>query len=106
MFVGYELVHPRDCYRMWYPTTKEILITRDAIWLQRMFFQPKNNKTKTTEVARSWKLGKGNETLMDITDDEVSHALESYMAKETNNKRDKHVEQETNFMLEPAVDPA
>ena len=52
MFVGCESEHPGDCYRMQYPTTNKILITRDVIWLQRMFFQPQKNKIITAKAAR------------------------------------------------------
>ena len=39
MFVGYALDHAPDCYRMWNPSTNRLMITRDIIWLQRMFYQ-------------------------------------------------------------------
>ena len=38
MFVGYALHHASDCYRMYNPKTKAILLSRDIIWLQQMFF--------------------------------------------------------------------
>lgn len=40
MFVGYALDHAGDCYRMWDPKTGRIHVTRDIIWLKRMFFKP------------------------------------------------------------------
>jgi hypothetical protein len=39
MFVGYALHHTGDTYRMWDPRTNRVHITRDVIWLKRMFFE-------------------------------------------------------------------
>jgi hypothetical protein len=39
MFVGYALNHTGDTYRMYDPQSKRVHITRDVIWLKRMFFQ-------------------------------------------------------------------
>jgi hypothetical protein len=38
MFVGYAEDHSSDCYRMWDPKTNSFHVTRDIIWLRRMFF--------------------------------------------------------------------
>ena len=38
MMVGYALNHPGDTYRMWDPSTGRVHVTRDIIWLRRMFF--------------------------------------------------------------------
>jgi hypothetical protein len=38
MFVGYAEDHSSDCYRMWDPKTNRVHVTRDIIWLRRMFF--------------------------------------------------------------------
>ena len=62
------------------------------------------NKIKTTMVAM--KVGKGNETLIDKGDKEVSHILEAEQTEETNSKSDEQVVQEPDFMVEPAADPA
>ena len=40
MMVGYSLKHPADCYRMWDPATNGVHLTRDVIWLRRMFYSP------------------------------------------------------------------
>jgi len=37
-FVGYADNHEGDCYRMWDPKQHYIYITRDIIWLKRMYF--------------------------------------------------------------------
>ena len=49
MMVGYAWNHPGDTYRMWDPRTKRIHITRDVIWLRRMFYTMDNKKT--TEIT-------------------------------------------------------
>ena len=40
MMVGYALDHPGDTYRMWDKRTKRVHVTRDVIWLRRMYFDP------------------------------------------------------------------
>jgi hypothetical protein len=37
--VGYDLDHTGDCYRMYDPITERIHITRDIIWLNKMFYE-------------------------------------------------------------------
>ena len=91
---------------MWYLTTNKILITRDVIWLQWMYFQPKDNKVKTTKVAKRSKVGKGNEILVNLDDEEVLHLLEVEQAEENINTNNEQEVQEPNFMVEPAADPA
>lgn len=39
IMVGYALDHPGDCYRMYDPVTKRVHVTRDVIWLKRMYYQ-------------------------------------------------------------------
>ena len=39
MFVGYALNHEGNVYRMWDPSTRRIHVSRDIIWLERMFFE-------------------------------------------------------------------
>ena len=58
MFVGYQDNHPGDCYRMWYPTTNKILITRDLIWLHRMYFKKRVPKIKMIKKVPSPKWGR------------------------------------------------
>ena len=38
MFIGYPDNHPWDCYQMWDPKTGGVHMTKDIIWLQRMYF--------------------------------------------------------------------
>lgn len=37
MFVGYPKEHDSDTYEMWDPITGGIHVTRDVIWLKRMY---------------------------------------------------------------------
>jgi Reverse transcriptase (RNA-dependent DNA polymerase) len=39
VFVGYALGHSGDTYRMWDPKTGGVHVTRDVIWLRRMYYQ-------------------------------------------------------------------
>jgi hypothetical protein len=48
--VGYALQHAGDTYRMWDPYTKLVHVTRDIIWLNKMFYE--RTKTKTMEAPR------------------------------------------------------
>jgi hypothetical protein len=38
MFVGYSPNHAADTLRMWDPDTKRVNLTRDIVWLNKMFF--------------------------------------------------------------------
>jgi hypothetical protein len=38
MFVGYSPNHAADTLRMWDPDTKRVHLTRDIVWLNKMFF--------------------------------------------------------------------
>merc|ERR1719183_865396 len=42
MMVGYAEDHSEDVYLMWNPATKQVVLSRDVIWLPRMLFQKKN----------------------------------------------------------------
>ena len=39
MFVGYATNHAGDCYKMWNENTNKYYLSRDVIFLQRMFYQ-------------------------------------------------------------------
>jgi len=47
LFVGYPLNHPSDCYRMYDPETKRVHLSRDIVWLKRMYYLP----VVTPEIA-------------------------------------------------------
>ena len=42
MFVGYPPNRESDSVRMWNPSTNRVMVTRDVIWLKRMFYEPEN----------------------------------------------------------------
>ncbi len=53
MFVGYNNYHSGNCYRMYNPVTSRVVITRDAVWLGRMFYarQASHNLEKMPIVS-------------------------------------------------------
>ncbi len=51
VFVGYADEHAGNCYRMYNPVTSQVNVTRDVIWLGRMYFTTENcEKTKVLPV--------------------------------------------------------
>ena len=65
MLVGYSTMHAQDVYRMWDPNTERIHISRDIIWLKRMYFESKQNKEITTNQMDQI----DDETAGEITED-------------------------------------
>gem|GEM_PF-6951265 len=51
MFVGYAVNHDGDVYRMWNQETDRVMISRDVIWLKRMYFE--NLRQEVVEVGPS-----------------------------------------------------
>ena len=43
IFVGYADDNAGDVYRMYNPFTKYVVVTRDVMWLKRMFYERANN---------------------------------------------------------------
>jgi len=62
MAVGYAMNHDGDFYRMWNPETDRVMISRDAIWLKRTFFE--NLRPEVVEVGPSIE----EEATLDIED--------------------------------------
>ncbi len=51
VFVGYADGHAGNCYRMYNPVTSRVSVTRDIIWMGRMYFTNENcEKTKVLPV--------------------------------------------------------
>ena len=48
MLVGYALNHDHGVYRMWNPNTDRLVVTRDVIWLRRMYFENKGGADNLT----------------------------------------------------------
>ena len=42
LFAGYTEDHDGDCYRMWDPIGHYMYVTRDTVWLKRMYFTQNN----------------------------------------------------------------
>ena len=57
MFVRYADNHAGDCYRMWEPERNYIYITRDVLWLKRMYFNKQlpsyQEQTRYVEIPSS-----------------------------------------------------
>ena len=60
MMVGYDLDHEGDCYRMYDPITERVHLTRDIIWLKKMFHK------RPTELGNDEEV-EGNSELDDVT---------------------------------------
>ena len=72
MFVGYADNHSGNCYRMWEPMGNYIYVTRDVLWLKRMFFNKVNetneNNVNHVELPHT-AAGKSTETSENTTAD-------------------------------------
>ena len=44
MFVGYSTKNAGDCYHMYDPNTKRILVNRDVCWLNRLYYDKGDEK--------------------------------------------------------------
>eukprot|EP00797_Seminavis_robusta_P025408 Sro4424_g353970.1 Retrotransposon protein (325) ;mRNA; r:373-1349 len=62
MFVGYPNAHAGDCYKMWDPSTRRVHVSRDVVWLHRMYY-------KKTQKAGE---GTSNEEAIELEEDELS----------------------------------
>ena len=51
IFVGYALNHDGDCYRMCDPATERVHVTRDVIWMQKMYFEYPTPRTDNDEIV-------------------------------------------------------
>jgi hypothetical protein len=63
MFVGYPDLHASDNYRMWDPRSKRVHITRDVIWLNKMFFE----QPPTLPTAEIYSINNSLETFLETT---------------------------------------
>ena len=52
MFVGYATKHAGDCYCMYDPNTKRILISRDVRWFNRLYYGTAEQKTNVKEKEK------------------------------------------------------
>ena len=73
MFIGYDLDHARDCYKMYNPLTRKYHISRDVKLWNRMYF--KNVRFHNTEDLIKLKAGESiikqeSDNLNDVSDNE------------------------------------
>ena len=72
MFVGYAPQHAEGVYRMWDPTTGRIHVTRDIVWLRRMYFQRQPAGVEITTGVDSVVRESGNEATPTVTPNEAT----------------------------------
>ena len=95
MFCGYAQDHDIDCYRMWDSATNRMHLTRDVIWLQRMYYEKKNDgmdiAMETLELCNedeqpSIKVGEGdsNEVVESYIDNEAEEVSKGTKDKDGN----------------------
>ena len=46
MFIGYPSNRESDSVRMWNPSTNRVVMTRDVIWLKRMYFESEDTSNR------------------------------------------------------------
>jgi hypothetical protein len=61
MFVGYPDSHASDNYCMWAPRSKQVHITRDVIWLKKMFVE----QPPTLPAAEIYSINNSLKTLLE-----------------------------------------
>jgi hypothetical protein len=95
MFVGYSPNLAGDTFRMWDPETKQVHVSRDIIWLNRMYFNqtrewinvPRNNFTSNDDYD-SDNVQLKNENNNNNEDEEISNEIEPIVKnKNKNNER-------------------
>ena len=72
VFIGYAANHDGNCYRMWNPDTNMVMMSRDVVFLQRMFFEKETlEATKAEPVVHlpNGDVAAGNDD--DIADVEI-----------------------------------
>ena len=107
MFCGYAQDHDIDCYRMWDSATNRMHLTRDVIWLQRMYYEKKTNGIDIAmeplelcdeEEPPSIKVGEGdrnndrNEVVESDFDEEVEEVSEPTEDKDEDDDDEPEVE--------------
>ena len=54
MMVGYSMDHADGVYKMWNPITNRIIVSRDIIWMRRMYYKPVANSLNAQFWFRFW----------------------------------------------------
>ena len=93
MMVGYALQHAGDTYRMWDPNTRLVHVTRDIIWLNKMFYE--QTTTKTIEATRNTEVDNEYEITIETTN---TKNMKNNTTTQTNEYENITVEEGTNTM--------
>ena len=75
VFIGYALGHSGDTYRMWDPKTGGVHVTRDVIWLRRMYYAPSETQNNYVTIPATLEAEEGvaqnaHESSSESTDEE------------------------------------
>ena len=88
MFVGYAPQHAEGVYRMWDPTTGRIHVTRDIVWLRRMYFQRQPAGLEITTGVDNVVRESGNEATPTVTPkSEVNQNVNASISSESDTGR-------------------
>jgi hypothetical protein len=96
MFVGYSPNHAGDIFRMWDPETKRVHVSRDIIWLNKMYFNqttewinvPRNNFTSNNDYDSDNVQLENENNNNSNEDEEISNEIEPINKnKSENNER-------------------
>jgi hypothetical protein len=55
MFVRYSLEHAGDTIRMWNPDTNNVLLSRDTIWMNQMFFKENFDVSQSQGILKKFR---------------------------------------------------
>jgi hypothetical protein len=97
MFVGYSPDHNGDTLRMWDPDTKRVHLSRDIVWLNKMFFASEVNYVdKPITSIRDSKIENKNENVEKLQSDDESEGVNLEDIDEVSNNDDEVEEEKLN----------
>jgi hypothetical protein len=94
MFVGYSTTHAGNTYRMWDPRSRRVHITRDILWLNKMFFNQSDNVRITYTRGISRNLDTENLEVKSVKSDDNQN---------NNDNKDKSVEDLVSELFDDAI---
>jgi hypothetical protein len=94
MFVGYSTTHAGNTYRMWDPRSRRVHITRDILWLNKMFFNQSDNVRITYTRGISRNLETENLEVKSVKSDDNQN---------NNDNKDKSVEDLVSELFDDAI---
>jgi hypothetical protein len=101
MMVGYALDHPGDTYRMWDPRTKNVLVTRDVIWLRRMYYDP---GVVPEEIGENQTVIDANLPTAEAGEGNGNDGLDDAIAADTTIDEDNTADADVEAEIEPEID--